>query len=124
MTSTSLFIIEEHDAVRCALEERLNRAPDLEVIGNTGKADEAIRLVEELNPDVVVIEVKRSDGLGLELIRLISIMHAAPKLAVLTSYPSFWERDAAHRSGACSYLLKNLDSEELIRHIALLAGDS
>lgn len=120
MVRARLFIVEEHEGVRYALEERLNRSPVLEVVGHTGEADQAIRDVQQLRPDVVLVEVKRSDGLGLEILRLISSMFAAPRLAVLTSYPSYWEKDAAFRAGASLYLVKKLDSEELIRHLASL----
>jgi len=115
-----LYLIEEHDGVRRALEERLNRSPLVEVAGHTGTADQAVKAVQQLNPDVVLIEVKRSDGLGLEILRLISSTPAKPRLVVLTSYPSFWERDAAFRAGASSYLVKSLDSEELIAHLVSL----
>jgi len=115
-----LFIIEEHQGVRCALEERLNRSPEIEVIGHTGEADQAVRAVQQLKPDLVLAEVKRSDGLGLEILRLLSSCKPSPRLVVLTSYPSYWERDASFRAGASSYLVKSLDSEELIHHLVML----
>ncbi|MBN1265741.1 MAG: response regulator transcription factor [Anaerolineales bacterium] len=117
MAEARLFIVEEHKGVRCALEERLNRSPMIEVIGHTGEADQAVHAVQQLQPDLVLVEVKRSDGLGLEILRLMSSNKPAPLVVVLTSYPSFWERDAAFRAGACSYLVKSLDSEELIKHL-------
>ncbi len=120
MAKARLYLIEEHDGVRCALEERLNRSALVEVAGHTGTADQAVKAVQQLHPDVVLIEVKRSDGLGLEILRLISSAPAKPQLVVLTSYPSFWERDAAFRAGASSYLVKSLDSEELIQHLVSL----
>ena len=72
LSKTRLYIIEEHDGVRRALVERLNRSPVVEVVGHTSKADQAISAVEDLSPDIIVVEVKRSDGLGLEILRLLS----------------------------------------------------
>ena len=117
MPKTRLYIIEEHDGVRSALVERLNRSPVVEVVGHSGEADRAMSAIEELEPDIIVVEVKRSDGLGLEILRILSTRESPPQLVVLTSYPSFWERDAAFRAGACSYLVKSLDTEELILHL-------
>jgi DNA-binding NarL/FixJ family response regulator len=115
-----LYIIDEHETVRAALAQRLNRAGKLAVIGHSGNAEEVLREIREKKPDLVLVEVKRSDGLGLELMRQIASMPSPPHLAVLTSYPSTWEREAAGRAGAKSYLLKDIDSEELIRALYVL----
>jgi DNA-binding NarL/FixJ family response regulator len=74
--------------------------------------------IEGGKPDLVLLEIKRKDGMGLELLRQLSTLSAAPRLAVLTSYPSEWEEEAALRAGAERYLLKNIDSEDLITTIA------
>lgn len=118
-----LYIIDEHDTVRAALAQRLNRAGTLTVIGHSGSAEEVLKDVREKKPDLVLVEVKRSDGLGLELMRQIASMPDPPQVAVLTSYPSAWERQAAGRAGAKTYLLKDIDSEELIRRIRVLIED-
>jgi len=73
-------------------------------------------------PDVVLIEVKRSDGLGLEVLRQVAELPNPPKVLVLTSYPTEWEAQAATRAGASSYLLKDIDLEVLIHQIVELAS--
>ncbi len=73
--------------------------------------------VGEKKPDIVLLEVKRKDGMGLEILRSIVAMDCSPRLAVLTSYPTKWEEDAALRAGAVCYMMKDIDSEELIRMI-------
>jgi two-component system response regulator DevR len=114
---TRVYIIEEHHSVRLALADRLSHSADLQVIGHTGSADEVLRDVRRICPDIVLMEVKRSDGMGLEILRQLSTLAKPPRLVVLTSYPSFWERQAASRAGAASYLLKDIETEELIQHI-------
>jgi DNA-binding NarL/FixJ family response regulator len=74
-------------------------------------------------PDVVLIEVKRKDGMGLELLRQVSTLPNHPKVAVLTSYPSDWEQEAASRAGAKNYLLKDIDLDELIGSIVSLVNE-
>ena len=118
MSSLKLYIVDEHEPVRTALAERLGQADGLEILGHTGMAEDVVQVIELKKPDIVLFEVKRSDGLGLELLRQIAALPSAPKLIVLTSYPSTWEKDAATRAGATSYLLKDIESEELIESIS------
>lgn len=120
MSSARVYIVDEHHSVRLALADRLSHSDALQVIGHTGSADEVLRDVRRCCPDIVLMEVKRSDGMGLEILRQLSTLAKAPRLVVLTSYPSFWERQAARRAGAISYLLKDIETEELIQHISEL----
>jgi DNA-binding NarL/FixJ family response regulator len=117
LSKARLYIIDEHVTVRSALAERLDQAADLHVIGHAGDVEEVMQDVGEKKPDIVLLEVKRKDGMGLEILRSIVAMDCSPRLAVLTSYPTKWEEDAALRAGAVCYMMKDIDSEELIRMI-------
>lgn len=117
MVSARLYISEEHTTVRSALAERLSRDASLTVIGHSGDAEIMLSEIRKDKPDVVLVEVKRTDGLGLEIIRQIANLPDPPCLIVLTSYASRWEEEAACRAGATAYLLKDIDTGELIRHI-------
>jgi len=117
-----VFIVDEHEPVRLALADRLTKAAQIRVLGHSGNADEAIAEIHRTQPEIVLLEVKRSDGLGLELLRQVAEMPNPPKVLVLTSYPTEWEAEAATRAGAHSYLLKDIDTEELIRTIAEFAA--
>ncbi len=122
MAKARVYIVDEHDPVRLALADRLGKAAQIRVLGHSGNADEALTEIRRTPPDVVLIEVKRSDGLGLEVLRQVAEMPNPPKVLVLTSYPTEWEAQAATRAGAYSYLLKDIDPEELIRQIAEFAA--
>jgi two-component system, NarL family, response regulator DevR len=117
-----IYIVDERPSVRLALVDRLSHAPDIQVIGHTGDAEHVVQAVQDAHPDVVLIEVKRSDGLGLELVRQVAALSDHPRVVVLTSYESEWEFDAARRAGAAGYLLKEIGSDELIRRIAEFAA--
>ena len=123
MSAVKLYIIDEHQSVRTALAERLDRADNIRVMGHSADAAESIEQVRTTGPDVVLIEVKRKDGMGLELLRQVSTLPIHPKVAVLTSYPSAWEQEAASRAGADYYLLKDIDLNELIGSIVSLVGE-
>jgi two-component system response regulator DevR len=115
-----VYIIDEHEPVRHALAERLSRAGGFEVIGHTDEVTDVIEQITKNAPDIVLVEIKRTDGMGIEILRQIADLPDAPKIVVLTSYPSAWEEKAARRAGASSYLLKDIATDELIRHIQSL----
>ena len=114
-----LFIIDERESVRRALADRLGQTALVAVVGDAGDASEALQAVHEGRVDVVLVEIKRGDGLGLELVRQLSAPAQAPRVIVLTSYPTDWEEAAAKRAGASVYLLKDLNTEVLLQHILL-----
>lgn len=119
---TTLYIIDEYEKVRSALAERLSQSKSLSVLGHGSDCEMVIQEIGSLRPDIILIEIKRKDGMGLELTRQIASLPEAPRLIVLTSYKKTWEEQAAARAGAVTYLLKELDSEELIRKIETLAA--
>jgi two-component system response regulator DevR len=117
MDRTRLLIIDEHEAVRQALVSRLQQTGELEVVGSTGSSEEGVLQVEALRPNVVLLETKRSDGTGLETCRRIARSHPDTMVIVLTSYDDEEERQAAYMAGATRYLLKDIDSAQLLREI-------
>jgi DNA-binding NarL/FixJ family response regulator len=121
LTQATIYIVDEHESVRSALAERLGHATDLRVIGHSGTPAVVVKEVRETKPGIVLLEVKRKDGMGLEILRQLAALPEPPRLAVLTSYPTQWEEDAATRAGAEVYLLKDIDSEDLIDQIVKLA---
>lgn len=118
-----VYIVDEHAVVREALAARLGQSNALEIIGHSGDPREVLPIVQSSKPDVVLVETKRSDGLGLEILRRVAALPCSPRVAVLTTYPTPWERDASRRAGAIAYLLKDIDSEELIRQISALSKE-
>ena len=122
MSETTLYIIDEHVTVRTALAERLSQAENMFVVGHGGDVDTVMQDVEVKSPDIILLEVKRKDGMGLEILRSVVSMDSSPRIAVLTSYPTKWEEDAALRAGAVCYMMKDLDSEELIGMIEQCAN--
>lgn len=117
-----LFIIDDHADVRRALVAKLSGIRAILVVGETGEADTGMRELQAIHPDVVLVEMKRTDGRGLEIVSGIARNGLAQRVIVLTSYPSDWERWAAHRAGAVDYLLKDIDSTVLVDRIRAVAA--
>ena len=118
---TRVLIIDEHDAVRQALEDRLRSAGDVEVVGCTGSWQEGVHLATEEAPDVVLLETKRSDGQGMAALRRLRAECPSTCIVVLTSYLEPQERKEAFRAGAVRYLLKNIGSAHLLEEIRAVA---
>lgn len=112
-----LLIVDDHEQVRREVVSKLRRSPDLHVVGATGDAEEAVRWVAEHRPDVVLIDVKRDDGCGIELCRRLTHNGHQSVVVVLTSYLEDKEWEEARRAGAHEYLLKQIGSKALVDRI-------
>ncbi len=122
MRRARVLIIDDHDAVRQALEACLRACGDVEVVGCTGSWQEGILLAVERAPDVVLLEVKRADGQGLAALRRLRAECPSTPVVVLTSYPDAVERREALRAGAARYLLKEIGSASLVGEIFSLVS--
>ena len=121
MNPTRLLIIDDHEDVREALESRLDATPDVEVIGCTGCWKTGLQKALELQPDVVLLETKRGDGRGLEALQCLNDQCSSSDVIVLTSYPDVEEQAAARSAGAVRYLLKDIDTAQLVSEIRSVA---
>jgi DNA-binding NarL/FixJ family response regulator len=117
MVPTRLLIIDDHDVVREALEARLHTTAQVEIVGCTGCWRTGLRDAVRLQPDVVLLETKRADGQGLEALRHLARECPSTNIIVLTSYPDAEEQMEALRMGAMRYILKDIDTSQLIREI-------
>lgn len=122
MSAASVYIVEERPQVRTALATRLGKSSKIKVTGHSGEAQTALEEIGAGKPDAILLEVKRTDGMGLEILRRLADLPDRPKIIVLTSYPASWEQQSAERTGADAYVLKDIESEELIRLILELVG--
>ncbi len=121
MAPTRLLIIDDHDAVREALEARLRTAAGVEIVGCTGCWKTGLRDAARLKPDVVLLETKRADRQGLEALRCLTKQCPNTNVVVLTSYPDAEEQMEARRMGAARYVLKDIDTPQLVHEIQTAA---
>ena len=117
MSQIRLVIIDEHEVVRKALVSHLQQTNQIKVVGSTSSYKEGILQIQTLHPDIVLLETKRSDGAGLETCRQIVRSHPEIAIVVLTSYQDDKERQEAFMAGATRYILKDIDSAELLQEI-------
>ncbi len=112
-----IFLVEDHALVRAAVHNALGSAPDLDVIGEAATAEDALRFIPDLRPDVVIIDVDLPGMRGTELVRELAPRFPATWLVMLTVSRS--ERDLLDsiRAGARGYLSKDLSPDALVKAI-------
>jgi DNA-binding NarL/FixJ family response regulator len=120
-----VLLADDQAMIRSGLRMILESEPDLLVIGEAENGDEAIRLSKRDQPDVVLMDVRMPGVDGLEATRQIHQTLPEVKVIVLTTFDLDEYIYAALRGGASGFLLKDADSETLIRAIRIVAaGDA
>ena len=117
-----VMIVDDHECVRHELAAALARCQAVELVGATGSADEALSWVADRHPDVVLLDVKRDDGRGLDLCRCLVGNGHGCAVVILTSYLSREDWRQASAAGATDYLLKQIDSKALLAKISEAVG--
>ena len=112
-----LGIAEDHTIVRWALREALNKAEDIEVIGEAGTAAETLAMVQDKQPDVLVLDLNLPDRSGFDVLTDMKPNPTAPLTVVLTWHtePSYAAR--ALQAGAHGYVNKAVEPDELLAAI-------
>src|SRR5699024_5840175 len=81
-----VFLLGDHDVVRRGLHDLLSSEPDMEIVGESGSAQEAARRIPALRPDVAVLDGRLPDGSGIEVCRDVRAVDPTIRALILTSY--------------------------------------
>lgn len=120
-----VLIVDDHEVVRAGLATLLSGEDDLEIVGQAGTVDEAIRRAGYASPDVIVMDVRLPDGSGIEACREIRARWPDIKVLMLTSFADEEALFASIVAGASGYVLKRVDADHLIDSIRRVgAGES
>lgn len=117
-----VLIVDDHDIVRQGLAMLLARQEDLLVIGEAGTVAQAVKTAGELEPDVVVLDIRLPDGSGVEACREIRDNNKNIKVLMLTSYGGDEAVMGSIMAGASGYLLKEIRSQEIVDAIRTIGG--
>jgi DNA-binding NarL/FixJ family response regulator len=109
-----IIIVDDHVLFREGLAAIVRSEPDIEVIGQAGTVQEAIEVVLDLKPDMVLMDFGLPDGNGADATRAILKEYPACKIIFLTMSEEDEDLFAAIRSGAKGYLLKNMRPTRLV----------
>ncbi|MEM9219972.1 MAG: response regulator transcription factor [Cyanobacteria bacterium P01_F01_bin.150] len=115
-----LLLVDDQDLIRRGLKALLGTASDLEVVGEAGNGQEAATLVAQLNPDVVLMDVRMPVTDGVAGTRQICQQFPDTKVLMLTTFDDQEYVTQALQAGASGYLLKDTPFDELTQAIALV----
>ena len=122
---TRVLVVDDQTVVRDGLVLLLGLLPGLEVVGSAGDGEEAVRLVAENHPDVVLMDLRMPRVDGVEATRRIKAEHPSVQIVVLTTFSDDESVFAALQAGARGYLTKDAGADEIARAIeAVRDGDA
>ncbi len=125
MKPIRLLLVDDQAMFREGLRTLLSVHADVEVVGEAGDGDVAVRQVASLKPDVVLMDLRMPILNGVEATRRIRAQHAGCQVIVLTTFDDDEDVFDALRAGAVGYLLKDAPQEKLLEAIRLASrGES
>ncbi|WP_433340416.1 response regulator [Streptomyces sp. CA-253872] len=123
--SARVVVADDQSVVREGIVMLLGLLPGIDVVGSARDGEEAVRLVGELAPDVVLMDLRMPRCDGVEATRRIRAEHPGTQVVVLTTYADDQDLFPALRAGARGYLTKDAGGEEIVRAIEdVLSGEA
>jgi DNA-binding NarL/FixJ family response regulator len=118
-----VFLLDDHEVVRRGVREMLEAGgDDLVVAGEAGTADEALRRIPAVAPDVAVLDVRLPDGNGVEVCREIRSRHPEVRCLMLTSFADDEALFDSIMAGAAGYVLKQVRGSDLVDSVRRVAA--
>lgn len=121
MSRIRLLIVDDHPVVRDGLRGMLENQPDFEVVGEASDGAATLKLADELEPDLILMDLRMPVMDGVTATRQIKHRQPGIQVLVLTTYDSDADILPAIEAGATGYLLKDTSREELYRAIRAAA---
>jgi NarL family two-component system response regulator LiaR len=122
---TKILIADDHALMRDGIRRILEREPGFDVVAEAGDGEEAIALIKKLAPDIAIIDIAMPKMDGIEVTQRVKELRPKTAVLILTAYDDDEFVFSLIEAGAAGYLLKSVQSQELIRAIhALRAGES
>ena len=120
--SIRVLVADDQPLVRSGFRMVLDERPDLELVGEAADGDEALRLSRELDPDVILMDVRMPNLDGVEATRRLVAAGARARVLVLTTFDLDEYVYAAIQAGASGFLLKDVEPAELVDAIRVVAA--
>ena len=116
-TTINILIAEDQGMLLGALSALLDLEPDMQVVGKASNGKQALQLISELNPDMVLTDIEMPQMTGLELAQQIQQQSLACKVIILTTFARSGYLRRAMEYGVKGYLLKDAPSDDLANAI-------
>lgn len=118
-----VLIVDDHAFIRRGVQTILHPFPEWEFCGEAANGKDAIRLADELKPEVIIMDVSMPGLNGIEATRAIRRMQPGVKIVLLTLHESAELLRSGFRAGARGHLLKTDAEQELVKALSVVIGD-
>ncbi|MGC1485013.1 MAG: response regulator transcription factor [Candidatus Acidiferrum sp.] len=118
-----VLIVDDHAFIRRGVQTILNSFPEWEFCGEADNGKDAIRLADELKPEIIIMDVSMPGLNGIEATRAIRKTQPDVKIVLLTLHESTELLRSAFRAGARGYLLKTDAEQELVKALTVVVGE-
>jgi DNA-binding NarL/FixJ family response regulator len=110
-------VVDDHELLRAGTRRILDDSTGFTVVGEAGDGSDALRVIADTNPDVVLVDIRLPTGNGIDLSRQIVSEFPTITVLILSAYDDEDYVRAALAAGVAGYLLKTMPSDELVRSI-------
>ncbi len=121
-TGIRVVLADDHHLVRQGIRSLLEKTRDIQIVGEASNGEEALQLVQKLQPDVIILDIAMPLLNGIQVTEQIEALRLPTRVVILSMYDDETLVRRAIRHGAIGYLLKRSVSEEL--HLAVRARQS
>jgi DNA-binding NarL/FixJ family response regulator len=112
-----VMIVEDHTLLREGTRHILEQSHDIEVVGEAGRGDEAVELIDQLEPDVVLLDMRLPGMNGIEIARAVTSKHKQIRVLLLSAFDDEEYVAEALNAGAAGYLLKTTPGAKLVEAV-------
>jgi DNA-binding NarL/FixJ family response regulator len=109
----SVLVADDHLVFRTGLKTILSSEEDMKIVGEANDGPSTVAAYRRFRPDITLLDLRMPGGGGMFAIQQIRAIHPRARILILSSYASEEEVYSAMRAGACGYVLKDVDREEL-----------
>jgi DNA-binding NarL/FixJ family response regulator len=116
-----ILIVDDHPMFREGIKSVIARNPQLEVVGEAGEGKAALKLVEELRPDMILLDVSLPDMNGIDLIQDIRKVLPETRILMISMHTKIEYLTSAFQAGATGYVVKDAPSEKILQALDLVS---
>jgi DNA-binding NarL/FixJ family response regulator len=120
---TRVVIVEDHTLVRQSLMKTVGAEPGYEIVGEAGRGDDAVKLIADANPDLVLLDINMPGLSGLEVAQKIRGMGSKVRILFLTMHDDDASISRAMSIGADGYVLKTATTDEMLKALHSVAEE-
>ena len=121
MENTRVILADDHAIVRAGIRHILQRTPDIQVMGEASTGTEAIQLVNQLVPDVLLLDIEMPGLNGIEVARKLNATNLPVRILILSTYDDRQYITEILSHGAAGYLTKDEAPESIVEAIRSIA---